>query len=137
MSEQKDFTGASFYDYLAEGRLMAARCNECASVYLPPRPFCPNCHIGRTMVWEELSGEGELAAFTVIAIAPGFMIEQGYGRDNPYCTGIVRLDEGPMISARIMGVDVVDPDSIEIGIRLHLRVLGEEGEKPTLAFEVA
>jgi uncharacterized OB-fold protein len=135
MSESRDFTSASFYEYLAEGRLMAARCNECAQVYLPPRPFCPHCRTGKTLVWTELSGEGALAAFTVIAIAPTFMVAQGYGRENPYCTGIVALDEGPMISARILGVDASAPDSIAIGARMRLHILQGGGDQPTLAFE--
>jgi uncharacterized OB-fold protein len=89
------------------------------------------------MEWSELSGEGSLAAFTVIAIAPRFMIAQGYGRDKPYCTGVVVLDEGPMISARIVGVNTSDPESIAIGARLRLHILMAEDEKPTLGFEMA
>lgn len=138
MSEQRDFTGASFYEYLAEGKLMAARCLECASLYVPPRPFCPHCRNGKALVWTELSGNGKLAAFTVIAIAPTFMVEQSYGRENPYCTGIVELDEGPMISARIVGVDASAPDSIKIGTHLRLHILTTEGDRqPVLAFEPA
>jgi uncharacterized OB-fold protein len=138
MSEQRDFTGASFYEYLAEGKLMAVRCLECASLYVPPRPFCPQCRTGKALVWTELSGDGKLTAFTVIAIAPTFMVEQGYGRENPYCTGIVGLDEGPMVSARIVGVDSSAPDGIKIGARMRLSILPAEGDRrPVLAFEPA
>ena len=37
------------------------------------------------------------------------MIEAGYGRDNPYCSGIVKLKDGVSISAQILGVDVDHP----------------------------
>ena len=57
-----------------------------------------------------MSGEGKLLAFTTVHIAPTAMIEAGYDRKNPYCTGIVQLDEGPAISAQILGVDPTKPE---------------------------
>ena len=68
----------------------------------------------------EMSGKGELVAFTTVHIAPTAMIEAGYGRKNPYCTGIVQLDEGPAISAQILGVDAARPQEIEIGMPLRV-----------------
>jgi uncharacterized OB-fold protein len=62
-----------------------------------------------------LGGNGTLQAFTVVHIAPTAMIEAGYGRENPYCVGIVRLEEGPSISAQIIGVNPSRPETIEIG----------------------
>ena len=44
------------------------------------------------------------------------MQADGYDRDNPHCTGVVKLDEGPRIVARIEGVDARNPDTIEIGM---------------------
>jgi len=46
------------------------------------------------------------------------MLEEGYGRDKPYCTGIVETAEGVKISARIIGVDAADAASIQIGMPL-------------------
>ena len=43
------------------------------------------------------------------------MAARGFGRDNPYCSGIVALEEGPRVSALILGVDTQRPSSIEIG----------------------
>jgi uncharacterized OB-fold protein len=66
------------------------------------------------------------------------MIEAGYGRKNPYCTGIVQLDEGPNISAQITGVDPAAPEQITIGMRVQVAfVLRGEGEdeRTYLAFE--
>ena len=67
------------------------------------------------MEWEELSGTGTLVAFTVIGVGPIPMIEAGYGRDNPYCVGIVQVDEGPRIGAQILDVDAAHPENIKIG----------------------
>jgi uncharacterized OB-fold protein len=70
------------------------------------------------MEWVELSGKGKLVAFTVIGVGPMPMIDSGYNRDNPYCSGIVEVEEGPRISAQILGVDVAHPENIKIGIPL-------------------
>ena len=57
------------------------------------------------MEWHELSGRAVLSTFTCISVAPASLEAKGFGRNNPYCTGIVTLEEGPRISARIAGVD--------------------------------
>jgi hypothetical protein len=134
---KRDFDGTSFYQYLGEKKLMASRCQSCGALHLPPRALCPSCY-GEEMVWEEMAGRGKLVAFTTIHIAPTAMIEAGYGRKNPYCTGIVRLAEGPAISAQIVGIDPSKPGEIQIGTPLHVTYVerGEGEEKRTfLAFE--
>lgn len=131
------FTQADFATRLAEHRLMAARCQSCGALHLPPRPLCPDCY-STNMAWEALSGEGKLAAFTAIYIAPTVMVEAGYGRDNPYVAGIVQLAEGPSISAQILGVDARQPEQIAIGAPLRAafveRGVGDT-QRTFLAFE--
>jgi uncharacterized OB-fold protein len=135
---EREFTSASFYQFLGEHRLMASRCQLCGALYLPPRPLCPACH-GEDMEWVEMGGSGSLLAFTVIYIAPSAMIEAGYGKDNPYCAGIVRLTEGPAISAQVLGVDVRQPAQIAIGTQLKVAFVERgEGDKcrTCLAFTI-
>jgi hypothetical protein len=136
MSE-RSITGEAFYEYLGEQKLMGSRCQSCGTLYLPPRPLCPACY-SSDVGWEELGGRGRLVAFTTVHIAPTAMIEAGYGRKNPYCTGIVQLDDGPAISAQIMGVDPAKPEQIDIGMPLQVAFVqrGEgEGQRTYLAFE--
>jgi uncharacterized OB-fold protein len=136
MSEM-EFTHDAFERLLAEHKLMAARCGNCGALYLPPRPLCPACY-GDEMAWTPLGGKGVLAAFTTVHIAPTEMIAAGYGRDNPYCAGIVQLEEGPSISAQILGVDAGQPEDIAIGTPLKAAFLerGEgEARRTFLAFE--
>jgi len=133
---EREFTSASFNEYLSEKKLMASKCTKCGALYVPPRPLCNKC-FGSEMEWAEMKGKGKLAAFTTIAIAPTLMIEEGYGRDNPYCTGVVELEEGPKISARILGVDAKKPEEIKIDTPLAVDFVerGEGAEKRTfLAF---
>ena len=65
------------------------------------------------------------------------MLKKGYGRDNPYCSGIVELAEGPRISARITGVDGNNPQNIKTGMQMVLDVEGFDSEHPSLAFRPA
>ena len=141
MTEQtptsRPFTAVSFNQYLAEGKLMASRCTSCGTLNLPPRALCPNCH-SEDMQWVATSGKGKLAGFTVVYIAPTFMIDQGYGREKPYVSGVVELEEGVKISARIIGVDAVHPESIQVGTPLVVDFIpvGEgEATKTYLAFK--
>lgn len=133
---EMEFNHTSFQAHLSEHKLIGARCKSCGELYLPPRPMCTTCH-HQDMSWEELLGVGELVAFTTVHIAPTAMIAAGYGRDNPYCSGVVHLYEGPSISAQIIGVDATNPASIKIGTRLKVEYLerGEDESKQTfLAF---
>jgi uncharacterized OB-fold protein len=68
------------------------------------------------------------------------MAALGYGRDNPYCSGVVELEEGARVDARIEGIDASTPESIQIGMPLKVKFLREGGEAHTtaaLAFEPA
>ena len=91
------------------------------------------------MEWVETIGKGRLAAFTVIYSGPPFMLAQGFDRKHPYLSGIVELDEGPRISARISGLDPTRPDEIVIGTPLLVKFedAGDGDTRKTyLAFHV-
>ena len=135
----RPFTASSFDQYLTEGKLMASCCVDCGKISLPPRAICPECHSEKTE-WVETSGKGKLSGFTAVVIAPTFMIEQGYGRDKPYVCGIVELEEGVKISARITGVDAAKPEEIKIGTPVLVEFLtgGENDQaKACLAFRAS
>jgi uncharacterized OB-fold protein len=92
------------------------------------------------MEWVEMKGTGKLAAFTCISIGPPFMIAEGYNRNNPYCSGVVELDENVKVDARIEEVDTKNPESIKVGMPLTVKFLhrGEgEDQKTYLAFKPA
>jgi hypothetical protein len=134
-----DFTSAAFYEYLAQKKLMGTRCRDDGQVYLPPRALSPRT-FSTNMEWVEFSGRGKLAAFTIVYVAPSAMIAAGYNRKNPYCAGVVQLEEGPSISAQILGVDVFHPETIKVGMPLQVSFVerGEgEGRRTYLAFEPA
>ena len=129
------FTAFEFQQYLNQGELKASRCIDCQKIYLPVRAICPDC--GRSnLEWIELSGKGKLAAYTSIYIGPSFMNGLGFGRDKPYLTGIVELEEGPKISARLLGLDPENPSEIKIGTPLEFSGI-EIGDEDHISIQLA
>jgi len=128
-----------FNQAIEEDLLIGSRCLVCGKISVPQRQICSNCHSDH-VERIQMSGIGTLAAFTVIYIPPTNMADAGYNAKNPYCVGIVALEEGPRISAQIVGLDLSDPASIKIGTPLKqtfvVRGEGESAQK-FLAFEPA
>jgi len=112
--EERPFSDISYRQFLNEEKLMGSRCKQCHALFVPPRPICVKCY-AMEMEWVEMKGQGKLVAFTCIAVGPPFMIEEGYDREHPYCCGVVELEEGVRVVARIEGVDTTRPETIRIG----------------------
>jgi uncharacterized OB-fold protein len=112
--EKKEFTASSFYRLLDDRKLMGSKCKKCGALFLPPRPFCGQC-LADEIGWFQFSGRGKLVSYSVVRVGTTYYEAKGYSRDNPYCWGVVELDEGPRISALLLGADLSQPDSIKIG----------------------
>ena len=126
--EEKHFSDISYEQFLNEEKLMGSRCKQCGAFYVPPRPICIKCYASE-MEWVQTKGKGKLAAFTCIAVGPPFMTEEGYDRTRPYVSGVVELEEGARVVARIEGVDGSKPETIKIGTPLRVEFLHRgEGE---------
>ena len=135
--EERPFSDISYEQFLNKEKIMGSKCKKCHALYAPPRPICIKCQSSE-MEWVEFKGEGKLTAFTCIAVGPPFMIAEGYNRKNPYVSGVVELDGGVRVDARIEGVDANSPDDIKVGMPLRAKFLhrGEGEKKETyLAFE--
>ena len=135
--EKRPFSDISYKQFLNEEKLMGSRCKKCGSLYVPPRSICIKCH-GSEMEWVQIKGTGKLSAFTCIAIGPPIMIAEGFNRKHPYCSGVVELEEGPRVDARIEGVDTNNPEDIKLGMSLKAKFLHRgdiEKPKTYLAFK--
>jgi hypothetical protein len=135
--EERPFSDLSYNQFLNEEKLMGSRCKKCGGQFIPPRSICIQCY-STDMEWVPMRGEGKLAAFTCITVAPPFMVAQGYDRKHPYVSGVVELDEGGRVDARIEGVDPTNPESIKLGMRMKAKFLHrKDSEIPEtyLAFE--
>ena len=131
--EERPFSDTAFEKYLSEEKLMGSRCKQCGDLFVPPRPICVKC-AGDDLVWEEMKGTGQLAAFTCISIGPSFMIAEGYNRKNPYCSGVVELDEGPRVDARIEGVDSKNPETIKVGTPLTVKFIHRQRDDRPITY---
>lgn len=117
MSEIRPFTVESFYKFIGEGKVMAAKCNNCGAMFLPPRPACTKC-FSKDLQWTLLSNNGILLTYTVIHVAPKL-----FEAEAPYPVGIVKLDKGLQLLGRIRGVE---PNQLKIGMELSM-----DFEKPS------
>jgi len=116
---QPSFGIESFYKLVGEGKLMAAKCNKCGEVMLPPRPLCTKCY-SKDLRWVELKGQGKLLTYTIIHVAP-----KQFEALAPYSVGIVKLDEGP----RLMGmIRNIEPPKLKVDMTLTV-----DFEKPSNA----
>jgi uncharacterized protein len=112
------FNHIGFNAHLSQERLMGVLCTNCGALFVPPRELCTTCY-STQMKWQALSGEGRLVGFTAIHVGLPAMAQEGYDMEHPYCSGVVKLSEGPAISAQIMGIDGAHPGTIQVGMTLQ------------------
>lgn len=113
-----EFTVQAYKDFLQEGKLMGSRCKSCGTMYVPPRPVCPECH-SRKLDWLEMSGDGIVEAYTVITVPLSILAEEA-----PYAVGVVRLVEGPNVSGMIL--DIKEGAALTVGT--HVKAEFKKGE---------
>jgi uncharacterized OB-fold protein len=102
--------------------LMGEICPHCDAKIFPPRDVCPECH-GEAKVPFAFSGKGEIYSYTTIYEAPS-----GYDANAPYTVALVKLNEGPMITAQLTDVD---QQSIQIGMPVEMvtRKMRDDGDE--------
>lgn len=97
LAPRVDVFTTHFWSALADGRLLATRCDACGRLSFPPRRQCPNCR-NRSTVWRELDGTGVLYSLTRIHAAP-----KTFASEIPYWVGVIDLDEGVRVVTRMLG----------------------------------
>jgi uncharacterized OB-fold protein len=111
LTETQPFTIESFYKFVGEGKLMAAKCSKCGTTLLPPRPVCNKC-FSKDLEWVKPEGNGNLLTYTVIHIPP-----VQFQSMAPYAVGVVELKEGLRLPGMIRGVE---PEKIRVGMTLTI-----------------
>ncbi|MCC7206924.1 MAG: Zn-ribbon domain-containing OB-fold protein [Anaerolineae bacterium] len=104
--------------------LQGEKCPHCGHFIFPPRDVCPECaQEARTVV--QLSGKGEVFSYTIVTDPPA-----GFEEQAPYVLAIVKLDEGPMLTAQLTDLD----GAPAIGMRVEMvtRKLRAEGADPII-----
>ena len=106
-----------FFQRVREGQLTGVRCGTCGRLAIPPREFCPDCH-ARAWQTVALGGEGTIASFTVIRVAP-----RAHAADAPYAVAVVKLKEGVSLLGRIVDIPL---DKLAVGLPVRFRPLVKE-----------
>ena len=103
-------------------KLVGEVCPHCEAKLFPPRDVCPECG-GEAKTLYTFSGHGEVYSFTTVFDAPA-----GYEENAPYMVALIKLEEGPMVTAQL--TDLGD-QPVEIGtpVEMVTRRLRSDGDE--------
>lgn len=107
--------------------LIGEVCPHCEIKVFPPRDICPNC-AEESKTEFKFSGKGEVYSYTIVHEAP-----EGFEGSVPYTVALVKLIEGPMITAQLTDIDI---NKVEIGMPVEMvtRKLREDGDNGILIY---
>ena len=97
-------------------------CPHCDAKLFPPRDVCPECGQEAKTLYN-FSGRGEVYSYTTVFDAPA-----GYEEVAPYTVALVKLDEGPLVTAQLTDMD---DNKVEIGtpVEMVTRRLRTDGDE--------
>ncbi len=81
-----------------------------------------------TGIKQNLSGAGEVYSYSVMYNAP-----QGFEDQKPYTIALVKLDDGPLVTAQLTDVD---NSAVRIGLRVEMvtRKIREDGSEGQIIY---
>ena len=101
----------SYWSAAGDGTLLIQRCLACGRYQFYPRRHCAAC-FAPDPEWTAASGRGRLHTYTIVRRTPN----AEFAADCPYVLAIIELDEGPRMTARIVG----PADGIGCDRRVHV-----------------
>lgn len=109
--------------------LIGEVCPHCQEKIFPPRDICPDCGEDARLLYQ-FSGRGEVYSFTTVFQAPS-----GHEEQAPYTVAMVKLDEGPMVTAQLTDLSR-DENPVEIGMPVEMvtRKLQSDGDRGMLVY---
>ncbi len=93
-------------------RLSGSACETCKTNYFPTRKLCPKCRRKGKIVMKQFSGKGKVYSFTGVTSGP-----PGFELEAPYVLAIIELEEGPRLTAQVVGVKGQD---VSIGAHVEM-----------------
>jgi hypothetical protein len=108
-------------------QLQGTTCTRCGNRMFPPRIVCPECR-SREMEPFNFSGRGRIYSHTTVYQAP-----EGFEAYVPYVAALVRLDEGPLVSAQLTDIDPEEV-TIDMPVEMVTRKLTEQGENGLVVY---
>jgi uncharacterized OB-fold protein len=101
-------TSRPYWQGARQGELRLQRCRACGQWVFYPRALCPYCLSGE-LEWARASGRGHVYTYTIVRRAA----HPAFREEVPYVLAIVELEEGPRLTANIVGVV---PEEVRIGL---------------------
>lgn len=102
--------------------LVGTACPKCKQKYFPPREICPKCSSEMSTGYA-FSGQGEVYSYTSIYEAPS-----GFDDTAPYTVALVRLEEGPLVTAQLTDMGDTQPE-IGMPVEMVTRRLRSDGDE--------
>ena len=111
----------------ARYRLLGETCRRCGKPIFPPRDVCPHCTEPQQDP-RTFAGRGEVYSFSTVHQAPA-----GYTDCKPYTVALVKLEEGPLVTAQLTDVDNED---VHVGMPVEMvtRKIKEEGDNGVIVY---
>lgn len=105
---------AEHVESAAEGEFTIQQCQDDATYWYPPSPYCPSC-LGTRFVWRGVSGQAKLWSWVVMhqPYIPAFTDE------IPYLVAYVQLEEGPLLISTVIDAE---PEELEVGMDLQVDI---------------
>ena len=107
--------------------LIGEVCPHCATKIFPPRDICPDCGQEATQEFK-FKGRGTVYSFSKVMDAPA-----GYEENAPYTVALIKLDEGPMLTAQLTDLGE-KPVEIGMPVEMVTRKLRSNGERGMLIY---
>ena len=107
--------------------LVGEVCETCGNKIFPPRDVCPHC-VEAAQTAYQFSGRGEVYSYATIYSPPA-----GFEEYAPYTVALVKLEEGPLITAQLTDVD---PEEVAIGqpVEMVTRKIREDGPEGLITY---
>lgn len=107
--------------------LIGEECPSCNVKIFPPRDICPDCGVEAKGEFQ-FSGKGEIYSFTTVYEPPA-----GFEENAPYTIALVKLEEGPMLTAQLTDLGN-KPPYIGMPLEMVTRKLRSDGERGILFY---
>ena len=107
--------------------LVGEECDNCGTKLFPPRDVCLECEAPAKELFT-FTGVGEVYSYTTIYDAPA-----GFEEYTPYTVALVKLDEGPLVTAQLTDID---PDNVAIGqeVEMVTRKMRSDGDEGMIVY---
>jgi hypothetical protein len=107
--------------------LVGEVCHTCGHKIFPPRDVCPQC-AREAQQAHQFSGRGEVYSFTTVFNPP-----TGFEEYAPYTVALVKLEEGPLVTAQMTDVE---PEQVAIGQKVEMvtRKLRDDGRQGVISY---